>query len=139
LKTTLNGNFSIILSSNPFKENVSTIPQEIKSAFRVIALMEPDFEMIIRLKCIQYGLKAPNLLAPKLRSLYEICQGSFVSVQSKYQLTISSFIAILRFFYKQKTSNESRPNSYTSALNPSANKFGAAKLESKYYLGKNFN
>lgn len=94
--------------------------------------MEPDFEMIIRLKCIQYGLKAPNMLAPKLKALYEICQGSFMSVQSKYQLTLSSFISILRFFYKQITSNESRPNSYTSAINPSANKFGAAKLESKY-------
>lgn len=92
--------------------------------------MEPDFELIIRLKCIQYGIKAPNVIAPKLKSLYEICQGSFMSVQSKYQLTLSSFLAILRFFYKQISNNDSRPNSYTS-VNPSANKYGAAKIESK--------
>lgn len=98
--------------------------------YRVISLMEPDFEMIIRLKCVQYGIKAANMLAPKLKALYEICQGSFISVQSKYQLTLSSFIAILRFFNKQVTNGDSRPNSYAS-INPSANKYGAAKVESK--------
>jgi hypothetical protein len=120
-----------MLTSNPFKENLMTaasIPLEIKSAFRVISMMQPDFEMIIKLKCVQYGIKGPNMLAPKLKALYDICQGSFMSVQSKYQLTITSFISILRFFYKQVKSGDSRPTSFAS-LNPSANK-GAAKIES---------
>ena len=120
-----------MLTSNPFKENMSAyIPLEIKSAFRVISLMKPDFEMIIKLKCVQYGIKGPNMLAPKLKALYDICQGSFMSVQSKYQLTITSFISILRYFYKQiKSGGDSRPASF--ATNPSANPSkGAAKIES---------
>lgn len=124
-----------MLTYNPLKNLASTLSQEIKSMYRVVSLMEPDFEMIIRLKCIQYGIKAPNMLAPKLKCLYEICQGSFMSVQSKYQLTLCSFLSILRFFNKQITISDSRPNSYAS-VNPSANKYGAAKIESNQRINQ---
>ena len=99
--------------------------------FRVVALMEPDFEMIIRIKCIQYGIKGSNVLATKLKTIYDICHGSMTSLQSKYQLTISSFISIIRLNYeKEKKLNETRPSSFVSTFVQSASKYGAAKLES---------
>lgn len=121
----------MISTINAYKNENYTIPSQIKSMFRVIALMEPDMELILRAKCVQYGIKASNILATRLKTLYDLCQGSLMSLQSKYQVTLSSFISVIKMIYEKQNSDvtDSRPGSL-AAVN-SANKYGTAKLECK--------
>ena len=124
----------LALTQNPYKNMTYSVPSQLKSMFRVVSLLEPDIEMILRVKCVQFGIKGSNVLATRLKTIYDICQGSLMSLQSKFQLTLSNFISILRLAYeKQKTTVDSRPNSFITT-NPSANKYGAAKLDSKIKL-----
>jgi hypothetical protein len=130
---TLNPNFSFLVTTNPYKDYGYTIPSQFKSMFRIIALIEPDPEIIIRTRCIQYGVKAPNILATRLKQLFNLCQGSLMSLQSKYQLTIDSFTRVIQMIYdKNRETSDSRPTSF--ANNQSASKYGAAKIESKFIL-----
>lgn len=126
----INSQFLLTMTMNPFKNSEYEMPANIKNLFRVISLMEPDFEMILRIRCVQYGIKGANILATKLKTLFDICHGSMSSLQSKYQLTLSSFIAIVRNSYDREKNNETRPSSFVSTFANSATKYGAAKLDS---------
>lgn len=131
----INSNFGLITTVNLLRrDNLYEIPTNLKTMFRVVSLMEPDFEMIMRIRCVQFGIKGANILATKFKCLYDICHGSLSSLQSKYQLTITSFIAIARLSYERdrKVVNDTRPSSFVSTFVQSASRFGAAKSESKF-------
>ncbi len=72
------------------------IPMQLRSTFRVIALMEPDMEMLIRAKCIQLNVKAPNILSVRLKTLYDLCHHGFMSETSKRQITAKNFTTAMR-------------------------------------------
>lgn len=120
-----------------------SIPAHFKSAFRVVSLIEPDIEQILRAKCIRYGMRAANILASRLKTLYELFHGSFgdASVpmaQRRSQLTVDCLVSVIRMLYMRQHSanaaNEDTGDSRTtsSVANHSANKYGAAKNESKH-------
>lgn len=128
-------NFCLISTLN-LSKNSGPIPLQLRSMFRVIALLEPDIEVIIKTKCIQFGVKGSNILATRLKTIYDLCQASLMSLQSKYQLTINSFLSVIRIMYDKQNfeSSDSRPGSLAGAQS-AANKYNAAKLESiKFYL-----
>ena len=129
----INQNFCLISTLNVSK-NSGQIPLQLRSMFRVIALLEPDIEVIIKTKCIQYGVKGSNILAIRLKTIYDLCQASLMSLQSKYQLTITSFLSIIRIMYDKQNleSGDSRPGSLAGTQ--SANKYNAAKIESNLIL-----
>jgi hypothetical protein len=108
------------------------MPLNLKHTYRVIAMIEPDNEMLLRCKCVQYGMKAPNVLASRLKLLYEISHGSLLSLQSKYQLTLNSLIEVLRMIHETHNTNiDSRPASFTvGSAQQSLNKIGLTKVES---------
>jgi len=131
----VSSSFAVTLTMNPWV-GAATMPVCLKNMFRVVALMEPDFEMIMRIKCVQFGLKGANVLAIKLKLLYDMSHWSLSSLQSRYQLTVSSFVNIVRLNYERdKKLDSTRPNSFVSTSTQSASKMGAAKLESKLGIG----
>jgi dynein heavy chain len=138
----VHNSFNVILTYNPFVANVSSpIPLHYKSMYRVVAMMEPDMEIILRTKCLQCGIKSSNIVASRLKTLHDLCQSSFMSLQSKYQLTLSSFLSIIQTIYgKQRVDtamDSSRPVSITQPINQSANsnsKYGNTKLERNFLL-----
>lgn len=89
-------------------------------------------EQIIRAKCIRYGIKASNILASRLKTLYDLCHGTLVSMQSRNQLTINSFITAIRMIYEKQRNEDFTDSRTTSstAIN-SGNKYGTAKIESE--------
>ena len=112
---------------NPYRDQSYNISSQFKSMFRIVAIIEPDSEAILLSKCIQYGVKGSNILSTRLKILYDLCQGSLMSLQTKHQLTIDTFIGVVRMIYeKDKAPIDSRPTSQ----NQSAKQQGAAKLES---------
>lgn len=131
----VNQNFCLISTLNVSKHS-GRIPLQLRSMFRVIALLEPDIEIIIKTKCIQYGVKGSNILATRMKTIYDLCQASLMSLQSKYQLTISTFLSVIRIMYDKQNleAGDSRPGSLAGAQ--SANKYSAAKLESNFKTNK---
>ena len=126
---------------NSFKNDLYDIPSFFKSAFRVISLIEPDIEQILKAKCIRYGIRGPNILASRLKNLYELFHGTFSdpfasSVYKKSQFTIASLLSVIKMIYlKQHSTNsgndESADSRTTSSVaNHSANKYGTSKNES---------
>ena len=142
------------MTANPFvgQREFNTEGQrlspELRSFFRNVAILEPDLETIFRVKCLQYGLKSPNILGSRLKTLYDICNdGSFIvststnsSLNSKYKLTINNFLSIIRMVFEETLRNlamglsqnadgGSRPASFAGNMNhPSAStsKYGGA-------------
>lgn len=84
-------------------------------------------------------MRASNILASRLKTLYELFHGTIFdpSSQRKSQLTISSLVSVIRMIYMRQHSmsaaNEETADSRTtsSVANHSANKYGTAKNESK--------
>jgi hypothetical protein len=138
IKISVNPNFSLISTINPTSYN--QIPYEIRSMFRVISLMEPDMKQIITAKCTQYGIKCGDILGNRLKILFEVCQDSMMSFESKAQITVSNLIDILYAFYTQKkpTQLQAVTSSYglrsNSVLldnqNEAGRKYASSKIES---------
>lgn len=140
----VNPNFNLLLTMNPFSVSSPNhqhrlIPIQFKSSYRVVALMEPDIEIILRARCIQYGFKAANIVASRLKVLYDLCQTSLMSLRSKYQITITSFLSVLQTISGKTIRADtasldgSRPNSITAAAGQQSasntTKFGSTKVE----------
>ena len=105
---TLNPNFSFLVIH--INITGTQYNSQFKSMFRIIALIEPGPEIIIRTRWIQYGVKAPNILATRLKQLFNFCQGSFMSLHCKYQLTIDSFTRVIQMIYdKNRKMSDPRP------------------------------
>jgi hypothetical protein len=136
----VNLNFSLVSTINPSKFN--QIPFEIRSMFRVVSLMEPDIKQIITAKCTQYGIKCGDILANRLKILYEVCQDSLMSFDSKAQITATNLIDILYAFNSQKKPNQVqvatssyglRSNSVINENLYEGRKYAASKIESMLY------
>ncbi len=123
---------------NSYREDSHYISHQFRSMFRVLAVIEPDVEMVIRARCIQYGVKAPNILSIRLKTLYDLCQSSLISIKSKYQITVDSFLSVIRSLYEKQRSEattDSRPTSYaTKELSANVNKINPAKIERNIYI-----
>lgn len=126
---------------NSFQHDAYNIPAFFKSGFRVVSLIEPDIEQILRAKCIRYGLRGPNILASRLKSLYELFHGTFSdpfasSLHKKSQFTITCLLNAIQMIYLRQhinSGNDDAADSRTtsSVANHSANKYGTSKNESK--------
>ncbi len=148
----INQNFNLILTMNPFvnhpndfEARSNIIPVHFRSMYRVVSLMEPDLELILRAKCMQCGIKAPSIISCRLKTLYELCKSSFMSLQSKYQLTISSFMSVIQTIYGKGRSDtaslDSRPTSFTAnsnAASASNTKYGSTKVECNTFFVNSF-
>ena len=95
-EVTLNQSFVLIATLNTAESEHGTVPMQLRSMFRVVALMEPDMEMLIRAKCIQHNTKAPNILSVRLKTLYDLCHNGFMSEDSKRQINMKNFETVLR-------------------------------------------
>lgn len=126
---------------NSFQKDSYDIPFYLKSSFRIVSLVEPDVEQILRARCIRYGIRGPNILASRLKNLYELFHGTFSdpivsSVNKKSQLTIASLLSAIKTIYLRQhganSGNEDNADSRTtsSVANHSANKYGTSKNES---------
>ena len=61
---------------NPYTDNQSAgvravLLPEIRCRFRMISIIEPDVEQILRIKCFEHNFKNSNVIADKISLLYE--------------------------------------------------------------------
>jgi hypothetical protein len=76
LKIPIRLTVGIMATRNPFAINPNTgnrtifLP-EIRSRFRIVSIVKPEIDQILRIKCFEYNFKSPNVIAEKISLLYE--------------------------------------------------------------------
>ena len=63
---------AVFLTYNPQALPTFELPQDIKSNFRQVSLVRPDFGLVLKAKCSALGLKAPSVLSLRLRLVVEL-------------------------------------------------------------------
>ena len=77
LKVPIRSSVGILATRNPFSLNLNNdlrtaLLPEIRSRFRIVSLVKPDVDQIIRIKCFEYNFKNANVIAEKISLLHEI-------------------------------------------------------------------
>lgn len=52
--------------------NGMPIPNELRAIFRQVYMNKPDFGLVLKAKCSNLGLKAPHVLATRLKLVTEL-------------------------------------------------------------------
>ena len=69
LKKTTTG---VFMTVNPTAMTRLDLPNDTRALFRVVALITPDYNMLLRSKCAAYGLKAPAILGTRLKMVRDL-------------------------------------------------------------------
>ena len=89
------------------------LPIDVRSLFRMVSLVKPDFSLILKAKCAAMGFRAPAVLGARLKALTELARDElwvlevkhlyFVWIlEGKYNENVffDSFISWFRFYIK---------------------------------------
>lgn len=51
-----------------------SLPIDVRSLFRMVSLVKPDFSLILKAKCAAMGFRAPSVLGARLKTLTELAK-----------------------------------------------------------------
>lgn len=51
-----------------------SLPIDVRSLFRMVSLVKPDFSLILKAKCAAMGFRAPAVLGARLKALTELAR-----------------------------------------------------------------
>lgn len=71
---TLKRNCAVFLTLNSAANPTYELPHDIRACFRQVSLVRPDFGLVLKAKCSSLGLKAPSILALRLRIVSELAK-----------------------------------------------------------------
>ena len=63
---------AMFLTHNPHKKTPLSIPNELRVLFRQVHFPKPDLALLLKAKCSNLGLKAPTVLAMRLKLVAEL-------------------------------------------------------------------
>ena len=70
----VNPKTAMFMTHNPGKGSVNKLTDDLRPLFRQVALMQPDLGLVLKSKCSQLGLKAPSVLALRLKLVAELAR-----------------------------------------------------------------
>ena len=65
---------SIFLTQTPSSLPTGSLPPELKAQFRQVTLSQPDLGLMLKGRCSSLGLKAPPVLAMRLKLVTELAR-----------------------------------------------------------------
>ncbi|CAH1799095.1 unnamed protein product [Owenia fusiformis] len=72
-----------------------TLPNEVKSLFRTISLLKPDYSSILKAKCSSYGFKASGLLGLRLKIVSDLAKDQLPR-EFHNQFSVAAMNGVLR-------------------------------------------
>ena len=63
---------AMFMTHNPTRHYATPIPNELRVIFRQVYMIKPDLGLVLKAKCSHLGLKAPNVLATRLKLVAEL-------------------------------------------------------------------
>ncbi|QQP52952.1 Uncharacterized protein FKW44_005260, partial [Caligus rogercresseyi] len=91
----INPQCAIFVTTNSLSSSDTSIPHNVRSLFRPIAMASPDGALIAELTLLSQGFKETKTVSKKIASMVELCDG-LLSSQPHYEFGLRSFISILR-------------------------------------------
>ncbi|XP_022081686.1 dynein gamma chain, flagellar outer arm-like [Acanthaster planci] len=73
-EVTLKSGISLFITVNNETAPPEGIPVDIKLLFRTVALVMPDFSLILKARCAAYGFRSPRMLADRLKMVAQQCK-----------------------------------------------------------------
>ncbi|XP_062571168.1 dynein axonemal heavy chain 3-like, partial [Saccostrea cucullata] len=71
------------------------LPIDVRSLFRMVSLVKPDFSLILKAKCAAMGFRAPTVLGARLKALAQLAKDE-LPPECHHHFSVATLVGVLK-------------------------------------------